>query len=531
MAEVAKGDSSDQEQRSKDDSTEKATIVTIGEAAKGDSSDEEQPRKEDSAAGLPSLPSGLSSHVSRRFSIEFEKVRGLQFPGYGTMDGEPPPGDKLSWFARGSFRYLVQDIGFNYGAFVMLVCSMVLVPFWGQISIDTWFPCDLKAKYIETYTGSIICEYTKTYVWSFPQLALASLLLLIGRDYVQKRFYYFMLKNGGVMSFLPRPLLRDTIVAVNLWAFGHFIVFCVLVAWRLWLGGIEPGNAALNVAKATMKAARNPWNLGWHQINPVKDSKDPEGLQLLISMLIFLGLPGVIFLSKLLSSYNIELTLVPLSEYIRDITTGTLSAEVPGKEDAESDEESPMLLGATDLANLVPMKDTCVHGLFQAHPKEVYMSHKDGQNRYERVLKLYKKPQYKLDKEPDRIELLEGLWPAPFVTAKRRFWDHETTSEPDDATQPDKIDCDMSASTTINQNVWQDRAGEWTFNAVWQTYRQTSILVCFAILVCQGAALFIDLRRCFTEHWQALFSSVGEFINIYIVGQILYQFYVAKSPA
>merc|ERR1719444_367861 len=125
--------------------------------------------------------------------------------------------------------------------------------------------------------------------------------------------------------------------------------------------------------------------------------------------------------------------------------------------------------------------------------------HHEGKNRYDRVLKLYMGPECKFNKEPDLLELLDGLWPAPLVTAQRRH----------DATQQDQLEPDMTPSRTINHNLWQDRAGEWTFNAVWHTYRNVTIFVCFAILVCQGAVLFIDVRRCFSQHWQALFSFVG----------------------
>jgi len=467
----------------------------MAEAAEGASSDEEQ----------PSLPSSLS----RRFTRQFDKVRNVQIPGYGTMAGEPPPVDKLRWFARGAFLPLTQELSAQYGAYIILVCTMVTVPSVGPVGYvqtDKWFPCDLKSEYIATYTGSIICEYTKTYVWSFPQLALASLLLLLGRDYVQKRFYYFMLKNGGVMSFVPRPLLRDSIVAVNLWAFAHFIFFCLLVAWRLWLGGIDPSKAATAVAKATMAAASNPGGPSRHKHMPVKDANDSEGLQVLISLVIFLGLPGVLFILKLIDSYNIEITLVPLSEYIRDnISTSKVSSRSLDKllEDAESDEENPTHLGGTDLAKLIPMNDTCVRGLVQVY-SEALQTHQVGQNRYEHALELYvQQGWYKLIKEPEPIQLLDGLWPAPFVTAREGR----------------------------AGKLWDGRAGDWTFNAVWQTYRQMTMGVCLAILACQVIVLCMDVRRCFTQHWQALFSFVGEIINIYFVGQILYQFYLAKSPA
>lgn len=478
------------------------------------------------AAPASAAPSGLAKIVAGHAKDAKASLLNAQIPLYGTIAGEdPPPGDKFAWFQRGYVLSLLQELSGFYGPYLMLCFTMVAAPFTAHVHIDDYFPCGMRKKYVQSLMGSVVCEYTKTYAWSFPQLAVVSILLLIGRDFLQKRFYYFLLKNGGVLSFMKEPILRDSIVVINIFAFAHFVLFCGLVALRLYLAGIDPKVAVTKLGEATMAAASNP--MGAARSRPhasaFNDPDDPEGLQLLIHLAVFLGLPGALFISKLFASYDIQNTLIPLSEYVHDMTTGTVEEAFGPRPtqrlgDIDSDEEcmeaakTSKRLGskAEELADLIHLKDNCVRLMLQSKehlPDFCRAKAGDDQgNRYEELIRAYlQHGLYKLQKEPPRVQLLHSLWPAPFILLQRR-----------------KIQLDMARVG--------EHAGELSFQWVWRLFRQVALWICGFFLFVQTLALCLELRRCHTQHWQAIFSCIGELINIYFMSYVWSKFYAALPP-
>jgi len=80
---------------------------------------------------------------------------------------------------------------------------------------------------LRNYGEVLLCKYTKSYVFSFPAMATAVLLLICGRDFVQKRFYYGMLKAGGVISFSMNTAWKDLFFMAMCWDFCHCIGYTI----------------------------------------------------------------------------------------------------------------------------------------------------------------------------------------------------------------------------------------------------------------------------------------------------------------
>lgn len=433
-------------------------------------------------------------------------------PSYGTLADEPPQAESLGWMERGRVSSLLQDLVVKYGAHLGILFYMWAAVSFGGIPLDSHFSCKLGPanKVIQTHIGSAICEHSKTYVWSFPQVAIASMVLLIGRDLAQKRFYYCLLKKNGVMRFRPCPLHRDSVILANLWVFGHFWICVGLVLLRLYVKGADPHIAIHEAAKAAAAAAANPND---HHVEYDADllanSGDPHGLQLLIKLLAWLGMPGLLVIVRLFSAYNLENTLVPLSEYVSESRVASLHNEEPCSSDHLEDTEAHagclksvnLMSGkAGTIGNLVCVKDNCMRALLQLHLDRVL--EEEGcadEEHYTKVLNLYwKEAWYKLCKEPSNVELLDGLWPAPFVLATPFTL---TTGEQD-----------------------------WSFPTIWTLYRNIGGTVCGLMIFTHVVTIIRDIIRIFAEHACSGFAVVGECISMYFIGLVCHRIYFAHAP-
>jgi hypothetical protein len=214
---------------------------------------------------------------------------------------------------------------------------MCLAPFFGKLDMDMDFHCEVKKQFVQTLGGSIVCEYAKTYVWAFPLLAGTSMLLLVAREFIQRRFYYYLLRSGGVMSFEAGSTpFRDVLIVGNVivfsqyWLFVAFVVFCTYENLDGW-------KASQQIAKAIFAAAANPSLPSQRMWDKYKgDEAEPRVMRFMIDLLVMIGLPGIFLVIKLCSSYDIEQTLIPLSEFIRD-TECEENAEVEDFSDSDTE--------------------------------------------------------------------------------------------------------------------------------------------------------------------------------------------------
>lgn len=440
------------------------------------------------------MPVGISSESSVR--------------SYGSLPEEEAP--EAGWIKRGRMDGLLEDLVIQYGAHVCILFYMCAAGLFGGLGLDRHFSCKLgpENKVIQTHVGSAICEYSKTYVWSFPEVTLASLILLIGRDLAQKRFYYCLLKSGGVMSFIPHPLHRDSVVVANFWVFGQFWIFVGLVLLRLYVKGADPNIAVEEAAKAAAAAAANPNARVEYDADHLANSGDPHGLQLLVKLLAMLGIPGMLVIIRLLSAYNLESTLVPLSEYVRDsrlsvqhVKESCLSDDLSEVDRKRTEAqlagclESVELMSGTIGNNLVCVKDNCICALLRMHIDRILEEDSCADERYKKVLDLYwREGWYKLSEEPPSIDLLDGLWTAPFV---------------------------MATPSTLTTTV------SWSFLTVWNLYRKIGGMMCAVIIFIQVLAIIVDTSRIFVEHPCAGFAVIGECFNVYFVGLVWYRIYLA----
>jgi len=102
---------------------------------------------------------------------------------------------------------------------------------------DSFMICNQEdTPALRNYGEVLLCKYTKSYVFSFPAMATAVLLLICGRDFVQKRFYYGMLKAGGVISFSMNTAWKDLFFMTVCWDFCHcfgYTVFHMIILSRM----------------------------------------------------------------------------------------------------------------------------------------------------------------------------------------------------------------------------------------------------------------------------------------------------------
>mmetsp|Transcript_47120 Transcript_47120/g.74435 ORF Transcript_47120/g.74435 Transcript_47120/m.74435 type:complete len:496 (+) Transcript_47120:51-1538(+) len=466
---------------------------------------EAQASEEDTASGWAAAR--IKSKVNRAATgvqggVNWAVTR--QIPGYGTLQGQDPVPQKHAWFQRGSVWGLLVFIASEYTGYIILSWHMCLAPFFGQMDIDRHFSCKVGEHYIKSYTGSVACEYLKSYVWIFPQLIGTTMLLLVGRELVQKRFYYYLLYHGGVLSYMAPPPLRDIIMVGNLFVFSQFWLFVLLVSVILYTHGVDPAIAAERAARAGAAAAANPSVPSYRTWSEYADTSDKENLAVLIHLLVFLGIPGIFVITKLWGAYDIERTMVPLSEYIRDCSAVSssqnpfaLPLEAPDYKDDDADEKTTknIALNLTDLSALVSLKD---HHLkeFLSDTKldELVTKNSTRGERYDDIVADY--PRYVLEhikEEPPRLQLCDSLWPAPFLMAK-----------------------------PFNHMPWR-------FDKLWFLCRVVTSILSSAVCICLVFAGIHDGMRGFADHHQAFFRLPGIMLSLYLESLILRAFLNARA--
>jgi len=143
------------------------------------------------------------------------------------------------------------------------------------------------------------CEYLEAYVLGFPEICIVALLLFIGRQIAHHRFYYGMLKAGGVLNYNGSSMLQDPVILLLVWCYTHVVCYAGFVYF----------SANFNVTDVLAKK---------DQFEVVPNSKPESLLKLFVSFIGFILLPAGFFLIFLGTNYQLRTSLVQLSEYVGD---------------------------------------------------------------------------------------------------------------------------------------------------------------------------------------------------------------------
>jgi len=313
--------------------------------------------------------------------------------------GSAPVHD-YEWENRGKPVGLIFSDGVPawFRTFLLLV---ILAGVWKE---PTWqAPCP-SGEGGMSLTKAALCEYTKAYVLCFPEIALSVLLLMVGRNLLQKRFYYGLLKAGGVMEYSQNNPLRDPLMLLLFACYFHLLLFLGLIL----TGAIEPpklGGASGGMYTKQLKEGQK--SMGKDHTGLLSD---PAKLALVLNLAGFIVLPGALVVMFLYLSYDLEQSLVPLSGFI----------EAGG--DTEKAEQ-----GVRDLAALRVLEDGLAKPLAEENMDKLNDAHKSKglKGLYEQLLQLYADEcsltvRLHAVEEPknQKVKLLNSLWVAQMLLGK-----------------------------------------------------------------------------------------------------------------
>lgn len=122
---------------------------------------------------------------------------------------------------------------------------------------------------------------------------------------------------------------------------------------------------------------------------------DAFAFRLIVELVSFIVLPATLFIIFFFTAYDIEATLVPLSQYVHDARDAGEGAE---------------------LSQLEIMEDCWVKEVLDAKAPDILGVAEDHENEFKELMNEYNRQRKTLEaKETTRITMTESLWPAQFL--------------------------------------------------------------------------------------------------------------------
>lgn len=306
-----------------------------------------------------------------------------------TDASEAPEEVPLGWEKRGTALGLLIDSTVYIRPFVMMM--VVLLGVWTEKRWQS--PCPPQSGEFATLKACM-CEYTKAYILCFPEVALSVLLLMVARNLLQKRFYYGLLKGGGCVEYTGGSPTADAVMVFLVGCFLHILVFMLLVLTSF----VEPPELAAHSGRSG-SARKTTWGM------------DHAKVVLVMKLTGFILIPGVVTLAAVWGAYDIELTLVPLSRFVRCAAEHEkATGGKPWCEHAQS-----------GLGSMSILEDRYIKVLFETRTAEITNAFTEGglSFMYNKAINLYKEKEdeyQKLNSNPP--PLLDSLWPGTVLLHK-----------------------------------------------------------------------------------------------------------------
>lgn len=395
--------------------------------------------------------------------------------------------EELDWEGNGSLLNLCIDIASGCWSQVLLLCTLVASL---EACRDSFLKCNQEdTPQLRNYGEVLLCHYTKAFVFSFPAMATAVLVLLFGRDFLQKRFYYGLLKAGGVISFIDNTPWKDTLFKAMCLDFCHCVGYTCLHIIILKRAGAEtvaaglvPQGSASTVptdGATTTAVTALTTTLGVKAAN-VMFQKFFETVMILITTFF----ETLLLLIFFYFAYDITGALVPMSEYL---------------DSYEDQEENPM-------DRLHSFRDSAAQSIVEQSPQLISGVDGDLHKAYERIVEKYLKnkdsigPPGKREPDSSQVEM-----PNP--------------EEPTEVTEPDKMNLANLKSISLWRSLWpaellmhRDIEGSENhlFQRVWVIY---SILAIFWLVHISFVLNVEETRRV----WRLMESEIEEVIPLTIL--------------
>lgn len=229
---------------------------------------------------------------------------------YGT---HAPPQRGYEWEKNAAPLQLLISVGLNVGR--NLVALLLL--FW-QLFEHRSFIMTCDSRVIGNW--SYLCEYTKAYVRCFPLLGAMVVLMIAFRQLLQQRIYYGLLKRGALLDFHNTKAWQDPLFYILVISFlqgsCHHVLDICIDDHPYHHPDVIPGAPA----QSEWQGETRSWVM-----NSV--------------------VPSLVFFAFLVSSYDLESQLVPLSKYFEEspIMARQIAARMPFLDEGEVQKVIPSL--------------------------------------------------------------------------------------------------------------------------------------------------------------------------------------------
>lgn len=292
-------------------------------------------------------------------------------------DGPKDP----DWYFNGTITGLLVDVGSAGGYYMFLLLTM----FFGLAgNRDELLHCGFGTGEADfrRFWQACLCEYTKAHLLVFPTIAVAVVMMYMGRDLLCKRLYYGLLRNGGVIDFSENKAFKDPLVLVIIVNYLHVVAHLSLMYWLLNLrqDPQDPQPHDTGLFRHTFEA-------------PSRASKGAMGYLWGAVMI-----PGTLVIVFAYLGYDIETYLVPLSQYVHGL---------PRDKDAME-----------KLCSLHVFRDACVKIAVEDQEGPVATaSGSDLDTQYTEVVAAARKVIEETDAQEVQasIGLLQSLWPTELL--------------------------------------------------------------------------------------------------------------------
>jgi len=375
-------------------------------------------------------------------------------------DGPPEP----EWHANGTIVGLLIDVGGTSGYYMFLILTM----FFGlEANKDELLACHIGTGRMQlaTWPQACLCEYTKAHLLIFPTLALSVVLVFMGRDLLQKRLYYGLLRSGGVVDFSQNKAFKDSLVLLFIVNYLHVVSHLALMYWvaRPAYSHTEddPSVAAPGFLRHQADAMRR---------NLALESGNLHALGFLWGTVM---IPGTLVVVFVFLGYEIEKSLVPLSLYVH------------GLNDSQAPEAA--------LQGLSVFRDASAKAVIEDPSGPVAAaSGSDLDTQYRAVVDAASQVPPSQDFEGPSIGLREALWPvALLLRSNTPDRDARTFRWLWLALASASISMMVFGTLTLGPQLVHD-LGRAQREGRGQVYAQVPVLACGILLVCSAVRQFAE---------------------------------------
>lgn len=297
------------------------------------------------------------------------------------------------WEKRGEMLMLIISV-----AMILWFQSVPLATMFGHawyaIENDAWFHCSKGGHYDLSLVDACICGYTQGVTCCFAPLCFCIMIIFVGRELVQKRLYYSVLKRHGVLQFATNDPLTDPLGIVVFLLYVHVIFYFFFIIYATKLLSSDASSSLLQHAHDGVgHGVDGVAGIGKNHGDLIV--RDGAAFQMVSELFAFYILPSTLFIIFFYCGYDIEATLVPLSQYVHDA------------HDAHEEDQ---------LSQLEVLDDAQCNRIVLEHAGEILAGAGTHDDEFEHLKVFYK--EHKNDDILPKLGLLDSLWPTQILLPK-----------------------------------------------------------------------------------------------------------------